>query len=240
MSANPAFAGAASGRDTRPVILVESRGFLRQVVLDALRQAAPALHVSAVDSVATLVRSADDGSVAPADCLVLLCLPGGRALKTDESEIVQALSALRAWTPGVALAVLAEDESAAPTMQAVKAGVRGYIPMSASLEVVVCAIHLIQAGGSYVPALSLDAMLAALEQKTAAPAQDAVLFSPRQVSVARALRKGTPNKVIAYELNMCESTVKVHVRNIMKKLRATNRTQVAYLTNQYFSAEDTA
>ncbi|MGU3537814.1 LuxR C-terminal-related transcriptional regulator, partial [Methylobacterium sp. A54F] len=54
----------------------------------------------------------------------------------------------------------------------------------------------------------------------------------------RALRKGTPNKIIAYELNMCESTVKVHVRNIMKKLKAKNRTEVAYLTNRYFGMED--
>jgi DNA-binding NarL/FixJ family response regulator len=42
------------------------------------------------------------------------------------------------------------------------------------------------------------------------------------------------NKLIAYELNMCESTVKVHIRNIMKKLNATNRTQVAYLTRRFF------
>jgi DNA-binding NarL/FixJ family response regulator len=42
------------------------------------------------------------------------------------------------------------------------------------------------------------------------------------------------NKLIAYELNMCESTVKVHIRNIMKKLNATNRTQVAYLTRGFF------
>jgi DNA-binding NarL/FixJ family response regulator len=33
---------------------------------------------------------------------------------------------------------------------------------------------------------------------------------------------------------MCESTVKVHIRNIMKKLKATNRTQVAYLTRGFF------
>ena len=42
------------------------------------------------------------------------------------------------------------------------------------------------------------------------------------------------NKLIAYELDMCESTVKVHIRNIMKKLKATNRTEVAYLTRDLF------
>jgi hypothetical protein len=47
------------------------------------------------------------------------------------------------------------------------------------------------------------------------------------VAVIRALQQGKPNKVIAYELNMCESTVKVHVRNLMKKLKAKNRTDLA-------------
>jgi DNA-binding NarL/FixJ family response regulator len=50
--------------------------------------------------------------------------------------------------------------------------------------------------------------------------------------VIDALRRGKPNKIIANELNMRESTVKVHVRNIMKKLNATNRTQVAYLATR--------
>ena len=44
----------------------------------------------------------------------------------------------------------------------------------------------------------------------------------------KGLRRGKANKIIAYELNLCESTVKVHIRNIMKKLGATNRTEVAY------------
>jgi DNA-binding NarL/FixJ family response regulator len=50
------------------------------------------------------------------------------------------------------------------------------------------------------------------------------------VAVIRALQQGKPNKVIAYELNMCESTVKVHVRNLMKKLKAKNRTDLAIKT----------
>ena len=41
------------------------------------------------------------------------------------------------------------------------------------------------------------------------------------------LRSGNQNKIIAYELGISESTVKVHLRSIMKKLNASNRTQVA-------------
>ena len=53
------------------------------------------------------------------------------------------------------------------------------------------------------------------------------LVTARELAVVRAIQKGKSNKVIAYELNMHESTVKVHVRNIMKKLKAKNRTEMA-------------
>ena len=49
----------------------------------------------------------------------------------------------------------------------------------------------------------------------------------REAAVIRAIQQGKSNKVIAYELNMCESTVKVHVRNLMKKMKAKNRTDLA-------------
>ena len=57
-------------------------------------------------------------------------------------------------------------------------------------------------------------------------------LSPRQLQVLRLLQQGKQNKTIAYELNMCESTVKVHVRHIMRKLHARNRTQVVIQTQQ--------
>jgi DNA-binding NarL/FixJ family response regulator len=47
--------------------------------------------------------------------------------------------------------------------------------------------------------------------------------------VLQLLRQGKQNKTIAYELDMCESTVKVHIRLIMRKLNARNRTQVVLL-----------
>ncbi|MEK1944404.1 MAG: LuxR C-terminal-related transcriptional regulator, partial [Ensifer adhaerens] len=56
---------------------------------------------------------------------------------------------------------------------------------------------------------------------------------PREIEVAEALRRGKANKIIAYEMDLCESTVKVHIRNIMKKLNATNRTEVAYKIREF-------
>ena len=95
-------------------------------------------------------------------------------------------------------------------------------------RVVAEAIELARAGGTFVPVsgfLALrEAICATVESKPLMPS----FLTTRQGAVAEALRKGKANKIIAYELNMCESTVKVHVRNIMKKLQATNRTQVAF------------
>ena len=52
-------------------------------------------------------------------------------------------------------------------------------------------------------------------------------LTPRQRQVLELLGQGRPNKVIAQRLALCESTVKVHVRQIMRKLGATNRAEVA-------------
>jgi DNA-binding NarL/FixJ family response regulator len=54
----------------------------------------------------------------------------------------------------------------------------------------------------------------------------------RQVAVVEGIRKGNPNKMIAHELNLRESTVKVHIRNIMKKLNSKNRTELSYIANK--------
>ena len=46
------------------------------------------------------------------------------------------------------------------------------------------------------------------------------------------MRRGQANKIIAYELTVTESTVKVHIRNIMRKMGATNRTEAVYKSQQ--------
>jgi DNA-binding NarL/FixJ family response regulator len=61
-------------------------------------------------------------------------------------------------------------------------------------------------------------------------------LTPSEQRVLKLLRTGQSNKVIARELNIGESTVKVHVRRIMKKLNAANRTQAALVAQQMADA----
>ena len=93
-------------------------------------------------------------------------------------------------------------------------------------EIAIEAVRFVLAGGTYVP---MDCLLGRdwSGDASSQPAPMSDLVTARELAVIRAIQKGKSNKVIAYELNMCESTVKVHVRRIMKKLKAKNRTEVA-------------
>jgi DNA-binding NarL/FixJ family response regulator len=116
--------------------------------------------------------------------------------------------------------------------------IRGYVPTALPIDQVTEAIRFVAAGGTFVPQsiLALHTLSSPEARVVAAsPEQNAVttLFSPRQTQVLRMLWKGCSNKLIAYELRMCESTVKVHIRHIMKKLNVSNRTQVVLKTRPY-------
>jgi DNA-binding NarL/FixJ family response regulator len=93
-------------------------------------------------------------------------------------------------------------------------------------DIAVEAIRFVLVGGTYAPSDHLFAAdhPAPSPQKALQPVG---VLTVREQSVVRGIKEGKSNKVIAYELNMCESTVKVHVRNVMKKLKAKNRTEVA-------------
>jgi DNA-binding NarL/FixJ family response regulator len=125
--------------------------------------------------------------------------------------------------------VIADAEDLDQVLLAIEAGARGYIPTSLSIDIVVEAIRLIAAGGVFVPASSVVTARGVREKPHANGKDTLPIFTTRQTAVVRALCLGKPNKTIAHELDMRESTVKVHVRNIMKKLSARNRTEVALI-----------
>lgn len=170
--------------------------------------------------------------------VVVLCRPDGNLTEDEWNETTRELASLQGDGSVPPVAMISDGENLDQIVRIIKLGIKGYIPTTTSVDIALQALQLVQAGGVYIPAECLLPLLANIKVDEPVETANDEIFSPRQLCVARALRKGTPNKIIAYELNMCESTVKVHVRNIMKKLRAKNRTEVAYLTNKYFLRED--
>jgi len=145
-------------------------------------------------------------------------------VEDNKEASTHALKVLSELSPGTPVIVLAYNHDAELARTAICHGAKGYIPVSLGFQITIEAVRFVLAGGSYVPM-----ELLARGWPGDAPSQPPTsgLVTARELAVVRAIQQGKSNKVIAYELNMCESTVKVHVRRIMKKLKARNRTEVA-------------
>jgi DNA-binding NarL/FixJ family response regulator len=208
--------GPGSGQ----VVIVHRRAMDRECLVRGLQEHNPALAIVAVGS---LDEVKTPGQSDPAAILLVL------SDRTAADPTVQAeLHAFASQHGGVPLVVLADADGPAEILAAIDAGARGYVSTSASVKVLAEAIALARSGGTFVPASCILGLKSVIATNHENGRSVGGMFTNRQTSVANALKQGKANKIIAYELNMCESTVKVHVRHIMKKLGASNRTQVAY------------
>jgi DNA-binding NarL/FixJ family response regulator len=151
----------------------------------------------------------------------------------NDVDVMESVKFLASSFANIPTIIIGDVEEMTHVMKILEYGARGYIPTSVGLDVAIEAVRLARAGGIFVPASSLASFQQHLSGEK--PSQNGAmngLFTARQAAVADALRRGKANKIIAYELDLCESTVKVHIRNIMKKLKAKNRTEVAYKLNE--------
>lgn len=212
------------------VVIIDQRILMRECLARALEQSGSGLRVL---SFATIEDWNKAALTQPAPELVIVRASGKRAQNGVAVE-TDTLTRLAASVPTV---LLSDAEDADQIMAALECGVRGYIPTSVTIDVAVEAMHLVRAGGTYIPASSLMSWRKGGTDSLPLANGQIGGFTTRQATVLKALRQGKANKRIAYELNMREGTVKVHVRNIMKKLKARNRTEVAYKTNEIFGFE---
>jgi DNA-binding NarL/FixJ family response regulator len=145
--------------------------------------------------------------------------------ESTSQESATALGILAELAPAAPTIVLASRYSFETMRAVIGYGAKGYIPMTMGFEIAIEAVRFVLAGGTYFPTECLLSEIpsAALSSHPAAPGA----ITSRELAVVRAIHQGKPNKIIAYELNMSESTVKVHVSHILRKLRAKNRTAVA-------------
>jgi DNA-binding NarL/FixJ family response regulator len=196
------------------IVIIESNPFLR----DCLRRSVTDCSHDPTIGCASIAELAQ---VLPDDCPSVVVLS---TLSLSDKEKDEELERLAQFDPRPHTMVLAKDDDVNDVLSALSRGAGGYISLSSGFDIFIEALRFVRAGGTYVPAqclLETRKVPAAAEPMAGGP------FSNREMAVIQAIRDGKPNKVIAYELNMCESTVKVHVRHIMKKIHARNRTEVA-------------
>ena len=215
----------------RALMILDSRALDRECLTQSLVAHNVGMEVLAFASVDEWRR---DNEIYLPIAAILLNV-GGR--KIDDVGVADAIKKIVAEFQSTPLIVLADSDEPSQILRALDCGARGYIPSSVGIDVCVEAVNLALAGGTFVPASSILAMRQSIDGRGEVGRPMSGMFTPRQTEVVQALRRGKANKIIAYELSLRESTVKVHIRNIMKKLKATNRTEVAYKIDNLFPGE---
>lgn len=133
---------------------------------------------------------------------------------------MSALKTLREVAPDVPIIMISAEEGSHLISRAIDLGARGFIPKTTSANVMLSALRLVLNGGIYLP----EQVLAAYQGNGIDSGNEQKL-TPRQMEILRLLQKGEQNKNIARQLNLSESTVKVHVRRVFTALDARNRSQ---------------
>jgi DNA-binding NarL/FixJ family response regulator len=221
---------SATSDDDQILIYLDPRAFTRDCVGRWLQSSLSGFRVDVLPDPEQIASAPNAGGRIRA----VIISTGSERMSSG--AIVGLLARVGELLPSVPVAVLSDYEDAENIRGAFGLGVRGYIPTSLASLVAVGAMHLVCLGGTFAPPAILLSQGDRPQSVAGEPAIEG--FTPRQAQILDCLRRGMANKLIAYELSMCESTVKVHVRNIMKKLKATNRTQVVYLTRSFFEGAE--
>lgn len=213
------------------IVLIEPRSLTRQCLSAWLEHNGDGADLRAL---ATPVATFDGQDQSEAIDLVIWSI-GSSSIASDRN--LDDLERLKQRFPETPLVVLADRDDPADVAEAVRRGVRGYVPTSLGRRDVWEVLRFVRAGGTYFPASALIDT-ADVQESSGSPcssrsrARPLADLTPRELDVVEQLRQGKPNKVIAHELQITESTVKVFVHRILTKLGAVNRTEVAYLVQQ--------
>ena len=108
----------------------------------------------------------------------------------------------------------------------VSLGVRGYIPKDMPLRSLDSALQLIQSGQTFIP-LKPEANGA-----PTASSKDRENLTDRELHILRLAADGMTNKEIARDLSVTDVTVKMHMRNLCRKLGARNRAHAAIISRE--------
>lgn len=116
-------------------------------------------------------------------------------------------------------------------MQAIRSGAKGYVLKDVDAVDLIKSVRAVSRGES-----ALDARTAALVMKNLATRNEqgapALDLTERELEVTRLLAQGYSNREIGDRIAISESTVKFHLRNVMRKLNVSHRTEVVYAASK--------
>jgi DNA-binding NarL/FixJ family response regulator len=141
-------------------------------------------------------------------------------LRLPDMSGIDAIAAIRTEFPQARILVLTTYKGDAQARRALKAGAAGYLLKSMLRRDLIETIRSVYAGKRCVPA---EVAIELAEYATADG------LTPRELDVLREVAGGKSNKIIAHALSITEDTVKAHVKSILSKLSATDRTHAVMI-----------
>jgi DNA-binding NarL/FixJ family response regulator len=155
--------------------------------------------------------------------------------------------------------VISSEGKASSALELLSRGARGFIPTNLDVASALNALDFIAAGGTFLPAnLFLCADPTSVLSSTARENGGGIAdddrsvdgpsgidplgaatpvgkteLTDREAKVLECLCRGKPNKLIAHELGLSESTVKMYLGRLMRKVKMTNRTELALFGERY-------
>ena len=156
---------------------------------------------------------------------------------------VDALPSLLQAAPNARIVMLTVSEDEADLAAALRGGACGYLLKTIEGDALVAAIHRAMRGASVVAEEMTGKLVAAFRDAATplppggpvAPAAPSAieLLSPRERDILRGIARGASNKEIARDLGIAETTVKIHVQHVLRKLDVSSRVQAAVAATEH-------
>jgi two-component system nitrate/nitrite response regulator NarL len=142
---------------------------------------------------------------------------------------LEAVKVINEEIPEARVLMLTVSENAEDLMEALRAGACGYLLKNVEMDALLDAVRRAARGDSVVSPQMTAKLIDGVREHPKGPGVllERDRFSPRERDILVCLAQGESNKEIARTLDLAESTVKIHVQNIFKKLNMSSRVQVA-------------
>ncbi len=145
---------------------------------------------------------------------------------------IDALRAIKERFPSAAIVMLSSEDDPQLIRDSIDNGAYGFIPKSSTAQVLIAALRLILAGGIYLPTHALTDVESRADTPTSSDSalpEEVEGLSDRQRQVLMKVVQGKSNKVVAYEMNISEGTVKAHLSAAFRALGVHNRTEAVFV-----------
>ena len=156
---------------------------------------------------------------------------------------VDAIPALREAAPKARILVLTVSEDERDMAQALRNGASGYLLKTMEGDALTSSINRAMAGEPVVAPEMTGKLVAAYRSASEAsdpgitddktPTSPLESLTPRELDILRAVTAGASNKEIARQLSIAETTVKIHVQHILRKLDVTSRVHAAVMATEH-------